>query len=379
MAPSHVLVTGASGFVGASLLRRLLTDHPQANFYLLARSKSSEEAALEHVGDVAEGRIRFVTGDLLRPGLGLANKELEALTEKVDTIWHVAGATSFDASDKELVESTNIGGTGRVLELAAACRAFHCFYYMSTAYICGNNTDRVPEGAFASEVGYKNDYEASKVACEELVRASAVPYAILRPSIIIGDSNSGRAHGDKRTFYGYLLALQAAARRSFGGDEGFWAYWAATRQGDPVDLDTRLLGSADVTKNIVTLDDVINVCSAVGLSTDAVGKTFNIVNPQNLTMGQATEAIERVLRVKGFRLEPGLKRTDIPREHKVERTAYVCTKTYWPYMNVSEPLWDTTNTDALGVERVRMTDELFSFLMHWFVEDLANTHALVAQ
>lgn len=85
---------------------------------------------------------------------------------------------------------TNTGGTRGMLELAAQAGA--PLYYMSTAFtanpLSGEDTERFP-GAAA--------YLASKVEAEQIVRTSGVPGTILRPSVVMGDSGTGRIAGQQ--------------------------------------------------------------------------------------------------------------------------------------------------------------------------------------
>ena len=63
--------------------------------------------------------------------------------------------------------------------------------HVSTAYVCGMREGEIVEGPVPAETQFTNRYEASKAAAEAVVAQSGVPFAIARPSIVLGDSETG--------------------------------------------------------------------------------------------------------------------------------------------------------------------------------------------
>jgi len=164
-----ILLTGASGVVGRALLPRLLVNGGDVKVI-----------ALVHRSPVPGHAVTSVRGDIAAPWLGLTREVYEQLAEQVDTVVHCAAVTDFNRTDGSL-EATNVAGTGSMV--AFAQRAGATFYHVSTAFV--NTTADGDRGSTA--VGYA----ASKSAAEEVVRASGVPHVILRPSVVIGNSESG--------------------------------------------------------------------------------------------------------------------------------------------------------------------------------------------
>jgi nucleoside-diphosphate-sugar epimerase len=246
-------------------------------------------------------------------------------------------------------------------------------YHVSTAYVCGLKLGSIPEGPFLVTEGFKNPYEESKYESEGLVRSSGLPAAIIRPSITIGDSRTGDSGSDIRMYYGYAFALLRAAMHAYGSAADYWNYWCDGHvdghQAAP-NLNARLVGCAETLKNIVTVDDVVAVCLAIRAKGAATNKTFNLVNPNNLTIGDALEVIQRILKVSGYCYDPSLTRATL-RDEGVERAAFRYTRMYWPYALNTEPQWDTRNVDALSAARIGMTPALFESLMSRFVQTLA--------
>lgn len=367
----HVLITGASGFLGKHLLSSMLKSG-QDYFYVLVRDGKARKAIeqyLQQSPGLPPNRHEFVTGDIERAHCGIDKYTLSELTVKVEEVWHLAASTSFNPAHKAKIESTNLGGTRNIIALSEHCSNLKNFFYVSTAYICGKEQDGIPEGKVVVKAGYKNPYEQSKHACEALVSESNLPWSIIRPSILMGDSQTGGAEGENRMVYGYLLAIYGAAVIELGGENAFWDSWYKTQSPkDYMDLNIRLTGSRDVTKNLVTLDDAARVCLAVRKASDPIKKTYNLTNPENISVGEIIDIMQDALHIKGIQYVPQLGATDLDK-NRAETFAYKCLRPYHPYVSIKEPRWETMNVNELGVRRIVMTGAVCRFLIERFVEE----------
>ncbi|WP_369250825.1 SDR family oxidoreductase [Streptomyces sp. R41] len=168
-----VLLTGGAGVLGRALIDELAQD-----FRIVC---------LRHRTPVNDRRVREIRADLLEPGLGLTPADFERLAGEVDLVVHSAAATNWKA-EPDSIRRANLDGTLAMLDLAA--RAGARFYHMSTAFVANplapEEQERFP-GAAA--------YLASKTAAERVVREAPVPGVILRPSVVMGDSVTGRIAG----------------------------------------------------------------------------------------------------------------------------------------------------------------------------------------
>jgi len=199
-------ITGATGNVGSKLVATILDKEPDARLALLVRSESAASAwarvssVLEIVSpsvDIAgtARRIQVCCGDVTLPGLGLDGDEYEAIVRRATHIVHCAASVKFNL---ELSESLriNVGGTKHVLGLARAASAtgrLRRFCHVSTAFIGQQRGGVVGEDAAVGPSRNANPYERSKHVAERLVLEAAgdVPVFIVRPGIVVGDSQTG--------------------------------------------------------------------------------------------------------------------------------------------------------------------------------------------
>ncbi len=196
---NDVLLTGATGFVGMELLHRLLT-RTDRDVVALVRAADDAAAASRLHGVLATlfppgerprpGRVRAVAADLEEPGLGLATATADALVAEVSTVVHCAASVSFALPLAE-ARRINVEGTRGVLALAARAPGLRQLVHVSTAYVAGDRAGRAFEHEHDLGQAPRNTYEQTKLEAETLVAASGLPAAVLRPSIVVGDSRTG--------------------------------------------------------------------------------------------------------------------------------------------------------------------------------------------
>src|SRR5204863_5985469 len=96
----------------------------------------------------------------------------------------------------EASRRTNVEGTRRVLEFAERCHergGLRRLCYISTAYVAGEHSGPFSEDDLDVGQRFRNPYEQSKFEAERLVTRwpSRMPITVVRPSIIVGESDSG--------------------------------------------------------------------------------------------------------------------------------------------------------------------------------------------
>jgi len=198
---ARFLLTGGTGFLGSHLAVALLKKGYR--LCLLARSRNGRSAEarvsalLDWFGlpEEPRRRLRVVEGDVIRPGLGVAPELLGELLRGTDEIVHCASDTSFSERKRAQVEAVNVGGMSRVLEAAAASGAGY-FHHVSTAFVAGVASGRCAEEP-AAPGGFHNAYEETKCRGERMAtaacREAGLRLSIYRPSVVYGDSGTGRS------------------------------------------------------------------------------------------------------------------------------------------------------------------------------------------
>ncbi|MER7769861.1 amino acid adenylation domain-containing protein [Kitasatospora sp. NPDC096140] len=188
--PAAVLLTGATGFLGAHLLDGLLRG-TRATVHCLLRADDPEDGmrrlvkALADLGlpEPAPGRVVVEPGDLAQPLLGLTAERFDELARTVDAVHHSGAWVSFTLPYATL-RAANVDGTQEVLRLAARGGGIPV-HHVSTA--------SVPEpGTAAAPV--TGGYNQSKWAAEHLAvaaRERGVPVDVHRPDYIGGHSATG--------------------------------------------------------------------------------------------------------------------------------------------------------------------------------------------
>ncbi|MBI4543165.1 MAG: thioester reductase domain-containing protein [Gemmatimonadetes bacterium] len=206
--PASPFLTGATGFLGAYLLRTLLGE-TGARVHCLARAGDGDGIArirrnLERYGiweDAFAERIRVVDGDLAEPRLGLAPPAFAALAEEADAVYHAAAAVNW-VYPYDALRAANVAGTLELLRLSGLARA-KPFHFVSSMAVCYSTTG---PGQVAEEddmlphlAGLHLGYAQSKCVAEALVRqagARGLPVTIHRPALVAGDSRSGASNTD---------------------------------------------------------------------------------------------------------------------------------------------------------------------------------------
>jgi nucleoside-diphosphate-sugar epimerase len=190
-----VLVTGASGALGPSLLAELLdVDGIDRVAVLLRPGPRWDRRVHELRSPLSQSsRLVFVAGDIVQPDLSLHATDRNRLIGEVDVVIHAAANTRFSAWGPELNE-VNVEGTRRVLAFARRCPRLEQFLLVSTSCVAGTSTGPVVERLEDPPVAFVNPYEHTKWEAERLAAAAGLPVRIGRLSTCIGDGRNGYVH-----------------------------------------------------------------------------------------------------------------------------------------------------------------------------------------
>src|SRR5438477_9986995 len=366
--PKNVFLTGATGFIGSHLTARLLQDgyHVKA---LARRSKTASarervETILGAAGAARFENLRVLEGDISLPHLGLSDAARAEITSCTEEVWHCAASLSFEPENRAEIFRMNVDGTRHVLDLVKQLQGRR-LHHVSTAYIAGNRSDLALETEIDVGHSFKNPYEESKCRAELMIadahQAGDIAASVYRPSIVIGDSKSGRVthfHGVYAFIRGLWAALERLRRRM--PDGGF------------IKFPLRVLGAETQTLNFVPIDYVVDSMVEIGKNPNSAGGTYHLANPIPTENRLWLPHICRVLRVEGIQLvgENSFLKTPMT---KLEALFQKQMAFYYQYLQ-GEPRFDCRRTrEALkntGIECPRVTTEFIAKMMGWYVDFL---------
>lgn len=205
--PEHVLLTGATGFLGTFLLDRLLRT-TRARVHLPVRARDAEHAGrrvaaarakygLPPLDQIADpGRVVSLPADLARPRLGLTDRAAAELSGCLDLMLHSGAQVNFLYPYSEL-RAVNVSGTREVLRLAAP-RRVPVHFISTVATLAGFGTAGVRQVSEDTPLDHGDHltlgYAESKWAAEKLVLdagARGLPVSVFRPYEITGERAGG--------------------------------------------------------------------------------------------------------------------------------------------------------------------------------------------
>lgn len=337
-------VTGGAGMVGAQLIREAVSNGDQVLTIIRANSKmSGRQRFLDAMRRLNVSRAELNTlsesvttleGNIESDRLGLSEVSYQACQGRLKAIYHTAGNVDFQLKkDAALFERTNVHGAAMALKWA---RDSGCpFYHVSTAYAGVAGKDFATESLNTPGSG-RNFYEESKIAAERLIvnksELFGIPYAIFRPSILMGESGSGAAL-HFRNMYQFMKALQA-----IGGRKRRLSWLTKNNA-------VRLFLNPSATLNIVPMDVMARTLYAITTQpSDINGKIFHLTNPTPPTMKELGEIFSQLFSMEVNPMErrqlESLRKTLTREETALDQIL----EPYHEYLE-SEPRFDLTNTE----------------------------------
>jgi thioester reductase-like protein len=274
-----ILLTGGTGFLGMELIARLL-DHDDGGDILLpvrAPDRAGAQARIEELlgrlydtPPESAQRLRPMPADLVSPGLGLSEPDRSIVRRTATRVVHCAASISFTLP-LDTARAINVEGTRRILDLSRELETLDRVVHVSTAYVAGRGGGRFAESDLARGQRFRNTYEQSKYEAELMARESELPTVEVRPSIVVGESDSGWTPAFNVVYW----PLQAFSR-------GLLAEVPA----DPNGL-----------VDMVPVDRVADVLEAATLAPEASGTYHAVAGERAITVAElvalTTESFER--------------------------------------------------------------------------------------
>ena len=289
--PRTVFVTGFPGFIAERLVARLAGDVDQ--FFLLVQpqfieaAKRSVESISAKTGSDPSS-FAIVAGDITKPDLGLSVEDLQTVRNIVTEVFHLAAVYDLAVS-KDVAYAVNLDGTRTVNELVRSLPSLERYNYISTCYVAGKRTGRILETELEHEAGFRNHYEETKYLAElEVEKLKAdLPVTIFRPSVVVGDSETGET-----AKYDGIYSLISYLRKA------------------PNLLRLVNVGNRDVRLNLVPVDFVVEGIAALSSDENVVGKTVALADPDPLATSELFDVIARNLSGKESVVMPPAKLTE---------------------------------------------------------------------
>ncbi len=206
--PAAILLTGATGFLGAFLLRELL-ERTEAVIYCHCRAADPEQAFARLYSNVTNyypwpehqaERIIPIVGDLGKPGLGLEPVMWQRLCTEIDLVVHNGAVTNFIDPYAKL-KAANVLGTVEILRFCCEGKT-KPLHHISTLYVFASSDgsggqvlleDGDPDHPEELHVGYRQ----SKWVAERLVKIGqnrGLSTTIYRLGRLSGCSVTGACH-----------------------------------------------------------------------------------------------------------------------------------------------------------------------------------------
>ncbi len=267
----HYFITGATGFIGKRLVKKLL-ERKGTTVYFLLRAESAAKVADLHAYwglTTAEAQTRAVAihGDLTLPGLGVSATDVKLLKGKVDHFHHLAAVYDLGADEDSQV-AVNIDGTRNAVELAQAIGAGH-FHHVSSIAAAGLYEGVFREDMFDEAEGLDHPYFKTKHESEKIVRKECrLPWTVYRPAMVVGDSTTGEMDKIDGPYYFFKLIQRM-------------------RQILPPWMPSVGLEGGRI--NIVPVDFVVNALAHISHQPGTAGRCFHLVDPVGYRVGDVLD------------------------------------------------------------------------------------------
>lgn len=352
--PMNVLLTGGTGFLGEYLMAELLDrDHCVWAMY---RNESRKLDTIRFLGSMGLPRsadsLHWFKGEVVDIDEQWENwcRENEGL-EEVDTLLHGAASTRLHMDELGEPLKTNLGGAKKLYNLVQR-KPMNC-HLVSTAYTCGLiQGERIRE-VIHPRGDFVNVYEESKWEAEEIWAGKAT---LLRPSIIVGHSETGRC----TSFSGWYILIQASHLLD--------RLMKDTPESHRFNLGIDIPAYPDATTNIITVDYVAKAAIRIIENPLNHNKIFHLTHPDPPTHEWTLDWISRRFRIGGLNFAGAGAPFTQPR-NTIERMVWRQMQTILFHF-ANNPIFDRTNTESTvsDLEVPRITQELVDRLVDYAVQ-----------
>lgn len=283
----HILLTGATGFLGAFLLSMLVA-LPQVHTVTCLVRAADNTAAMARLDSTFkkfdlsihfQHKIRAVPGDISLRYLGLDATEFTYLAEKCSSIFHLGAVVNYTLSYSAQRE-VNVMGLVHILSFANTHRLKSVHYFSGLAaygpvgFLGGQ--DYIPENqrpvAAQRQLRHQQGYPLTKFVAESIcwdVIANGFPLSIYRPGFVLGHSVTGVGNPDDAVNRFMSTCIRLGTFPHPPNQRNFFV---------PIDF----------------------VCSSavhISLSSENIGQAYNLIHPdqdQNISLSSTFSILSRL-------------------------------------------------------------------------------------
>jgi NAD(P)-dependent dehydrogenase (short-subunit alcohol dehydrogenase family) len=264
-------ITGASGFIGRRLVKKLLAREDSTIYFLVRAAEKESLANLYDFWECDAKRAIPVVGDLTEPLLGVAAVDRKKLGKKTTHFFHLAAIYDLSA-DADIQLKVNVEGTRNTVNFAEEIGAKH-FHLFSSIASAGMFEGLFREDMFEEAEGLDHPYFKTKHDSEGIVRREcSIPWRIYRPAIVVGDSRTGEM--DKIDGPYYFFKLIQKMRKMLPA-------WMPT------------VGIEGGRINVVPVDFLVNAVDHIAHAKGEDGKCFHLVDPMPMRVGDLLNTFAR--------------------------------------------------------------------------------------
>jgi nucleoside-diphosphate-sugar epimerase len=346
-----IALTGATGFLGSHLMASMLSE----GYNLVIFGRSDKERTLKQriaglLGwfgiDNLFDQLTCIDVDFSKEKLGIESREYLRLCSVVDSVIHCASDTSFSENKREKVMAANIDNLNGILEFSKNAHVSF-FHYISTSYVAGTGLKYCRE-ILSSSSSFTNVYEESKAVAENIIyrfcNDNSILLSIIRPSIVYGDSRSGRS----LKFNALYFPVRAAQsiRDIYLNDLNNNGGLKAAKNGIYIDTDgymflpLKIYLPEEGDLNIIPVDYFVNATIKI-VENCSRGGIYHLTNNFPTTMKIVAKYYEQLMKVRGVEIIYGTQPADLlrnPAEELFDRFI----EPYRPYLS-DKRVFDTTN------------------------------------
>ena len=264
-------ITGASGFIGRRLVKKLLAREDSTIYFLVRAAEKESLANLYDFWECDAKRAIPVVGDLTEPLLGVAAVDRKKLGKKTTHFFHLAAIYDLSAA-ADIQLKVNVEGTRNTVKFAEEIGAKH-FHLFSSIASAGMFEGLFREDMFEEAEGLDHPYFKTKHDSEGIVRREcSIPWRIYRPAIVVGDSRTGEM--DKIDGPYYFFKLIQKMRKMLPA-------WMPT------------IGIEGGRINVVPVDFLVNAVDHIAHAKGEDGKCFHLVDPMPMRVGDLLNTFAR--------------------------------------------------------------------------------------